>query len=481
MPCPTESCRPGHGGSPSGVADGPGGAPGTGPSRTAPLPESRSSDGRGVTVRDAVHGVLRPRRGRGRAITGQLTGDALTTGRRPGRSWPTRPCAAEAGRRRRPRRRAERTDGRISIGRLAHRRRVLGDGHGGPLPSTPAHSRAPRSATLTAVRRCTGPAAALLPGGRAPDDHSGLLQALRDPRGRRRIGVAARERADDRRRSPSIPVAGRDCMELNLSGAHAPYFTRNVLVLEDSEGRTGLGEVPGGEKITADPARRRAARRRRQRVGDYNARPARDRAALRRPRRRRPRRRRPSTCAPPSTRSPPSSRPCSTCSASTSDVPVAALLGDGQQRDAVRMLGYLFYVGDRHRTDLDYVARRRTRPSTGTGSATRRRSPRRRSSGRPRPPSDRYGFRDFKLKGGVLAGDGGGRGRHRAQGPLPRRPDHPRPERRLVAARGGRAVPRPARRARLRRGPLRGRGRLLRPGDPRRVPPRPPACPPRPT
>ncbi|MFJ2307750.1 glucarate dehydratase, partial [Streptomyces sp. NPDC087787] len=46
------------------------------------------------------------------------------------------------------------------------------------------------------------------------------------------------------------PVAGRDSMLLNLSGAHAPYFTRNVLVLEDSDGRTGLGEVPGGEDIT---------------------------------------------------------------------------------------------------------------------------------------------------------------------------------------------------------------------------------------
>lgn len=46
------------------------------------------------------------------------------------------------------------------------------------------------------------------------------------------------------------PVAGRDCMELNLSGAHGPYFTRNVVVLQDSRGRTGLGEVPGGERIT---------------------------------------------------------------------------------------------------------------------------------------------------------------------------------------------------------------------------------------
>ena len=47
------------------------------------------------------------------------------------------------------------------------------------------------------------------------------------------------------------PVAGRDCMELNLSGAHGPYFTRNVVVLTDSTGAVGVGEVPGGEKITA--------------------------------------------------------------------------------------------------------------------------------------------------------------------------------------------------------------------------------------
>ncbi len=46
------------------------------------------------------------------------------------------------------------------------------------------------------------------------------------------------------------PVAGHDSMELNLSGAHAPYFTRNVVVLEDSQGNLGVGEVPGGQKIT---------------------------------------------------------------------------------------------------------------------------------------------------------------------------------------------------------------------------------------
>ena len=46
-----------------------------------------------------------------------------------------------------------------------------------------------------------------------------------------------------------IPVAGHDGMLLNLSGAHGPFFTRNLLVLTDSSGRTGVGEVPGGEKI----------------------------------------------------------------------------------------------------------------------------------------------------------------------------------------------------------------------------------------
>ena len=47
----------------------------------------------------------------------------------------------------------------------------------------------------------------------------------------------------------AIPVAGRDSMLLNLSGAHGPFFTRNLLVLTDSAGRTGVGEVPGGERI----------------------------------------------------------------------------------------------------------------------------------------------------------------------------------------------------------------------------------------
>jgi glucarate dehydratase len=46
-----------------------------------------------------------------------------------------------------------------------------------------------------------------------------------------------------------IPVAGHDSMLMNLSGAHAPFFTRNIVVIKDNSGHTGVGEIPGGEKI----------------------------------------------------------------------------------------------------------------------------------------------------------------------------------------------------------------------------------------
>src|SRR5262244_3882919 len=46
-----------------------------------------------------------------------------------------------------------------------------------------------------------------------------------------------------------IPVAGSDSMLLNLSGAHAPFFTRNLVLLTDDAGHTGTGEVPGGARI----------------------------------------------------------------------------------------------------------------------------------------------------------------------------------------------------------------------------------------
>src|SRR5580692_5496017 len=67
-----------------------------------------------------------------------------------------------------------------------------------------------------------------------------------------------------------VPVAGHDSMLLNLSGAHGPFFTRNVVILMDNAGRTGLGEVPGGEKIrqTIEESRLLVIG---QAIGNYNA------------------------------------------------------------------------------------------------------------------------------------------------------------------------------------------------------------------
>ncbi|VTR43881.1 Glucarate dehydratase [Serratia fonticola] len=85
------------------------------------------------------------------------------------------------------------------------------------------------------------------------------------------------------------------------------------------------------------------------------------------------------------------------------DVPVAALLGDGQQRDSVEMLGYLFYVGDRNKTPLPYQSqpddacdwyRLRHEQALTPQSIVRL----------AEAAFDKYGFNDFKLKGGVLAG-----------------------------------------------------------------------------
>ncbi|MFD5749536.1 enolase C-terminal domain-like protein [Streptomyces sp. NPDC127033] len=197
------------------------------------------------------------------------------------------------------------------------------------------------------------------------------------------------------------PVAGRDSMALNLSGAHAPYFTRNVLVVQDSEGRTGVGEVPGGERITrtlreAQPLvvgsrlgdHKRVLRAMGERFGGRDA----------------------------GGRGEQTFDLRTTVHAVTAvesalldllgqhlEVPVAALLGDGKQRDAVRVLGYLFYVGDPGRTDLEYVREpgadvewyRVRREEALTPESIVRQA---------EATYERYGFRDFKLKGGVLPG-----------------------------------------------------------------------------
>nr|WP_319515915.1 glucarate dehydratase [uncultured Cohaesibacter sp.] len=199
-----------------------------------------------------------------------------------------------------------------------------------------------------------------------------------------------------------VPVAGQDSMLLNLSGAHAPYFTRNVILLEDETGRVGLGEVPGGEKIrqTLEDAIPLV-------VGQPIARmntilksmnetfASRDKGG----------------------RGTQTFDLRITIHALTAveaalldlmgqflDMPVAALLGEGQQRDTVRMLGYLFYVADRNKTNLPYRSeldakddwlRLRNEEAMTPETVVRL----------AEAAYERYGFEDFKLKGGVLAGE----------------------------------------------------------------------------
>ncbi len=199
-----------------------------------------------------------------------------------------------------------------------------------------------------------------------------------------------------------IPVAGRDSMLLNLSGAHGPFFTRNLLILTDSAGRTGVGEVPGGEKIrqTLEDTRplvvgqplgavQRLLQEVQRRFADRDA----------------------------------GGRGLQTFDLRTTihavtaiesalldllgqhlGVPVAALLGEGQQRDAVEMLGYLFFVGDKSKTDLPYASDpgadndwfRLRHEAALTPEAVVRLA---------EAAYERYGFNDFKLKGGALRAD----------------------------------------------------------------------------
>ncbi|MFM7703554.1 MAG: enolase C-terminal domain-like protein [Rubrivivax sp.] len=202
-----------------------------------------------------------------------------------------------------------------------------------------------------------------------------------------------------------VPVAGRDGMLLNLSGAHAPFFTRNLLIATDSAGRTGVGEVPGGESIrrTLEDARPLVEGRTlgelqailtdiRTRFADRDA----------------------------------GGRGQQTFDLRTTihalaavesalldlqgqhlGVPVAALLGEGQQRERVRMLGYLFFVGDRQQTPLPYVD-----PAQEPDSADGWLRVRHHEALTPEAivrqaeaAQARYGFADFKLKGGVLRGE----------------------------------------------------------------------------
>ncbi len=198
-----------------------------------------------------------------------------------------------------------------------------------------------------------------------------------------------------------VPVAGHDSMLLNLSGAHGPFFSRNVVMLEDNTGNVGVGEVPGGEKIrrTLEDARPLVVG---QSIGAYNAilNGVRARFADRDAGGRGPQTFDLRTTI----------HVVTAIEAALLDLlgkflglPVAALLGEGQQRDAVLILGYLFYVGDRRKTNLPYL----DEPNAETDWFRLRRDEALTTEAVLRlaeAAQAHYGFQDFKLKGGVLAG-----------------------------------------------------------------------------
>ena len=198
-----------------------------------------------------------------------------------------------------------------------------------------------------------------------------------------------------------VPVAGRDSMLLNLSGAHGPYFTRNIVLLTDTSGHTGVGEVPGGERIrqTLEDARELIVGRA---IGEY-------------------------TAILDSVRDQFADRDAGGRGLQTFDlritihavtalesalldllgqhrgVAVADLLGGGRQRDRVQVLGYLFYVGDRLKTNLPYEAP----PDSGDDWLRLRHEEAMTPAAIVRlaeAAHARYGFNDFKLKGGVCRG-----------------------------------------------------------------------------
>ena len=239
-------------------------------------------------------------------------------------------------------------------------------------------------------------------------------------------------------------------MLLNLSGAHAPVFTRNVVIISDSTGHTGLGEVPGGEPIrqTLEAAAPLLVGRP---IGLY-------RTALR------------------EVGEAFAGRDASGRGTQTYDervtihaiaalecalldlmgqflgVPMAEMLAGGQVRDRVPMLGYLFYVGDRTKTPLSYRGGRggdwfgvRDRPALDAAAIV----------AQAEAAEAHYGFRDFKLKGGRTAPGRRSRGDPRAARPLPLSAPDDRSERGVAARNRSEGLQRARGCARLRRGSVR--------------------------
>ncbi|MCG0753215.1 putative glucarate dehydratase [Lactiplantibacillus plantarum] len=198
------------------------------------------------------------------------------------------------------------------------------------------------------------------------------------------------------------PVAGYDSMLLNLSGAHGAFFTRNVVILKADNGQIGAGEVPGGEKIT-ETLNAAKALVINESIGNYKS-------VLQKIRQK-------FSYLDQGGRGNQTFDQRIMVHALTAietafldllgkhfHVPVAALLGDGQQREKVSVLGYLFWVGNSQKTDLPYLqdddnssqwGKLRRQPVMDADALVKL----------AKAAYDKYGFKTFKLKGGVFDGE----------------------------------------------------------------------------
>ncbi len=194
-------------------------------------------------------------------------------------------------------------------------------------------------------------------------------------------------------------------MLMTLSGAHAPFFTRNLVIIRDSAGHTGLGEIHGGD-YTCQALKSCIPLVVGKPVGMY-------RSIL-------------DDIHKASARAPEDDGEgiqsldisklkfvvkaewaieCALLDllGQYLDLPVCQLLGQGKQRSRVETLGYLFYVSDKVKTDLPYLDE--------SGSPDPWYRLRREEMLTPERIveqacvlREKYGFRNFKLKGGVLDG-----------------------------------------------------------------------------
>lgn len=204
-----------------------------------------------------------------------------------------------------------------------------------------------------------------------------------------------------------IPVAGYDSMLMTLSGAHAPWFTRNLVILKDSAGHMGIGEIHGGD-YTCEALRSCTPLVVGQTVGSYRRILDQIHKASRRA-------------------DGDDGEGIQTLDISKLkfvvkaewaiecalldllgqylDLPMCDLLGDGKQRDRIETLGYLFYVSDKKKAlpKLPYLDE--------AGSADPWFRLRRQEMLTPeriveqaQVLHEKYGFKNYKLKGGVLGG-----------------------------------------------------------------------------